>query len=56
MSKRKFDITSGGFINTNGNFGYDDDGNTLFKIGSISYMDDDGEIHFTSGFNDDDDD
>ena len=57
MSDRKFDITSGGFINTNGGIGTDDEGNILTRVGDNMFMDEDGDLHITSsGFNDDDDD
>lgn len=54
MDKRKFDISSGVFINSNGGFGIDDEGNFLTRLGDNMFMDEDGDIHITSGGSDDD--
>ena len=53
-----FDIDDGDMIfGISDNMGMDSDGNMMMRVGDNMAMDmDSGELHFVSGWNDDDDD
>ena len=58
MFKNIFDFDDGDFIfSSGGNFGFDSDGDMHIRMGDNMSMDmETGEMHFTSGWQDDDDD
>lgn len=58
MSKPIFDLEDGDFIfSTSGNLGFDYDGNMMMRMSDNMAMDmDSGDIHFTSSWDNDEDD
>ena len=58
MSKPIFDLEDGDFIlSTSGNLGFDSDGNMMMRMSDNMAMDmDSGDIHFTSSWDNDEDD
>ena len=58
MSKPIFDLEDRDFIfSTSGNLGFDSDGNMMMRMSDNMAMDmDSGDIHFTSSWDNDEDD
>lgn len=58
MSKPIFDLEDGDFIfSTSRNLGFDSDGNMMMRMSDNMAMDmDSGDIHFTSSWDNDEDD
>ena len=58
MSKPIFDLEDGDFIfSTSGNLGFNSDGNMMMRMSDNMAMDmDSGDIHFTSSWDNDEDD
>jgi len=58
MSKPIFDLEDGDFIfSTSGHLGFDSDGNMMMRMSDNMAMDmDSGDIHFTSSWDNDEDD
>lgn len=58
MSKPIFDLEDGDFIfSTSGKLGFDSDGNMMMRMSDNMAMDmDSGDIHFTSSWDNDEDD
>ena len=58
MSRRIFDFDDGDYISfSSGNIGIDSDSNIMMRMSDNLSLDlDSGELHFTSSWNDEDDD